>query len=288
MPERYAKVVTVLWRVLWLNLGVAFAKIILGYASGSVSVLSDGFHSITDGASNVVALVGVNAASKPPDDDHPYGHRKFETMASIGILIFLILVMTGLLQKAWAGLHAENHPTVTWVSFAVMVVTFGVNVFVVVYETRAGTRLVSEVLLADARHTKSDLMTTGSVIAALVGVYLGIAWLDTAAAFLIAGFIARAGWQIGGEAMRILSDRIVIAEEDLKEVVLSVPDVLGCEKIRTRGSADHVFLDLHVWMDPDMRLEDAHTASHIVKSRIMTRYPQIRDAIIHIEPPPDD
>ncbi len=288
MTERYAQVRVVLWRVLWLNLVVALAKIVLGYASGSVSVLSDGFHSLTDGASNVVALVGINAASKPPDEDHPYGHRKYETMASIGILIFLILVMTGLLEEAWSRLHQDNHPTVTWISFAVMLATFGVNITVVVYETKAGTRLASEVLLADARHTRSDLATTCSVIAALIGVYAGIAWFDTAVAFLVAGFIARAGWQIGGDAIRILSDRIVIAEEDLKAVVLSVPDVLGCEKIRTRGSADHVFLDLHVWMDPDMRLEDAHRASHIVKARLMARYPQIQDAIIHIEPPPDD
>jgi len=84
----------------------------------------------------------------------------------------------------------------------------------------------------------------------------------------------------------ILSDRIVISDADLEQVVMSVPGIVGCEKIRTRGSADHVFLDLHVWMPADMRLTEAHDLSHVVKDRLMARYPQIADAVIHIEPPP--
>jgi hypothetical protein len=88
------------------------------------------------------------------------------------------------------------------------------------------------------------------------------------------------------DTTRILSDRIVISETDLKGVVMTVPGVIGCHQIRTRGSADHVFLDLHVWMPPEMSLTDAHTLSHVVKDRLMTKYPQIADAIIHIEPPP--
>ena len=91
---------------------------------------------------------------------------------------------------------------------------------------------------------------------------------------------------IARDAARILSDEIVISEEDIRHVVQSVPRVLGCHHIRSRGSADHVFLDLHVWLPPDMRLTDAHGLSHVVKDRLMKRYPQIADAVIHIEPPP--
>ena len=92
--------------------------------------------------------------------------------------------------------------------------------------------------------------------------------------------------QIATTTTRILSDRIVISEGDLEAVVMSVPGVLGCHHIRTRGSADHVFLDLHVWLDGETPLKDAHALSHVVKDRLMARYPQIADAIIHIEPPP--
>jgi divalent metal cation (Fe/Co/Zn/Cd) transporter len=102
----------------------------------------------------------------------------------------------------------------------------------------------------------------------------------------VAGFIAFAGYQVARATTRILSDRIVMDESDLERVVMSVPGVIGCHQIRTRGSADHVFLDLHVWLPAQMPLKEAHELSHVVKDRLIGRYPQIADAIIHIEPPP--
>src|SRR5205085_1174420 len=124
------------------------------------------------------------------------------------------------------------------------------------------------------------------VLVALGGVKLGYPWLDPAAALAVTVFIGKAGYTIARDTSRILSDQIVIAEDDLREIVMQVPGVLGCHQLRTRGSADHVFLDLHVWLRPESRLDEAHRISHIAKDRLMTRYPQIVDAIIHIEPPP--
>lgn len=287
MP-RYAEVSRVLARVLFLNILVALAKIALGYASGAVSILSDGFHSLTDGASNVVGLVGVRIARLPPDQDHPYGHRKFETMASVGILIFLVLVLVQVASAAIARLRSPEAPSVDALAFWVMGGTFLINVAVVVYERRAGQRLNSEILVADAHHTTSDLATSLTVIAALIGVRAGYAWLDPAAALIVAVFIAHACWEIFNETSRILGDRIVIDESSIREVVQGVPEVLGCHHIRTRGPADHVFLDLHIWMDGGLSLHEAHRLSHVVKDRLMTRFPEIKDAVIHIEPPPAD
>jgi cation diffusion facilitator family transporter len=284
--DRYVAVSRVLVRVLFLNVLVAGAKIALGLATGAVSVLSDGFHSLTDSASNVVALVGVNLARRPPDQDHPYGHRKFESMASVGILLFLLLV---LVQVSWAAierLRSPVAPVVEPLSFVVMLATFFVNLMVVIYERRAGHQLASEVLLADAHHTLSDLFTSATVIAALVGVRFGMPLFDPIAALVVAGFIGYACWEIFQDTTRILADRIVIAEDDIRRVVSEVPQVIGCHHIRSRGSADHVFLDLHIWMDAGMRLDDAHRLSHVVKDRIMARYPQVKDAVIHLEPPP--
>ncbi len=284
--DRYAAVSRVLGRVLVLNLGVAIAKIVLGYTSGSVGILSDGYHSLTDSASNIVAIFGVRVARRPPDEDHPYGHRKFETMASLAILVFLILVLVQVLGAAVERLQSGATPEVEALAFWVMGATFLVNVAVVWYERSAGRRLSSEILLADAHHTSSDLFTSGAVIAALVGVRMGYPWLDPVAAFLVAGFIALACWEIFQDTARILGDRIVIDESNIREVVQSVPEVLGCHQIRTRGSVDFVFLDLHVWMDPDLPLHEAHRLSHVVKDRLMARFPEIKDAVIHIEPPP--
>ena len=284
--HRAAAVSTVLYRVLLLNFVVAAAKIALGLTTGAVSVLSDGFHSLTDTASNVVAIIGVRAASAPPDDDHPYGHRKFETMATMGILLFLLLVLREVLAAAWERFRVGGEPDITALTFVVMGGTFVINLGVVAYERRAGHRLNSEVLLADAQHTMSDLLTSATVIVALIGVRFGYAWLDPAAALVVAAFICYACWEIFISTSGILADRIVLPEEPIRHVVRSVPEVLGCHHIRTRGTADYVFLDLHVWMDPAMPLDHAHALSHEVKDRLMLAFPQIKDAIIHIEPPP--
>ena len=275
-------------RVLFLNLTVAIAKIAFGYASGAISILTDGFHSLTDSASNVVGLVGVRAAQRPPDQDHPYGHRKYETVAAAAVTVFLLPIVIELLRNAFNHLTGRAILAISAGSFIVMLVTVAINIVVIVYEGRAAERLASEVLLADATQTRGDVWTSLTVIAALMGARLGLPILDPIAALVVAGFIGYSGYQIARATTSILSDRIVIADTDIERVVRSVPGVLGCHHIRTRGSVDHVFLDLHVWFPADMRLTDAHDLSHLVKDKLMARYPQIADAIIHIEPPPSD
>jgi cation diffusion facilitator family transporter len=285
--DRYAAVAEVLVRVLVLNLAVAIAKIVFGYTSGAISILSDGFHSLTDAASNVAGLVGVRAARQPPDEDHPYGHRKYETVAAAVVGVFLLLLVIEVVRNAWNHLTGRSQPhEISIASFVVMLVTVAINLRVVSYESRAAERLGSEVLLADATQTRGDVWSSLTVIAALIGARLGLPILDPIAALVVAGFIGHAGYEVARATTGILSDRIVISDADLQRVVMSVAGVIGCEKIRTRGSADHVFLDLHVWMPPDMRLTEAHHLSHVVKDRLMARYPQIADAVIHIEPPP--
>lgn len=274
-------------RVLILNLTVAFAKIVFGYASGAISILSDGFHSLTDGASNVVGLVGVRAARQPPDQDHPYGHRKYETVAAAAVTIFLLLIVVEVLRNAFNHLAGRASAVeISPASFVVMLGTIVINLVVIAYEGREAERLASEILLADATQTRGDVWTSLTVIAALVGARAGLPILDPIAAIVVAGFIGFSGFQIARATAGILSDRIVIADTDIERIVRSVPGVVGCHQIRTRGSVDHVFLDLHVWLPADMRLTDAHDLSHRVKDRLMARYPQIVDAIIHIEPPP--
>ena len=284
--ERYVDVARVLGRVLLLNLVVAVAKIAYGYSSGAISILSDGFHSLTDTASNVVGLIGVFAARRPPDEDHPYGHRKYETMASVGIMVFLILVLFQVLFSAAERLLNGGTPRVFPEGIALMTATVVINLFVVSYELREGRRLKSELLLADAKHTRSDVLTSGAVLCALIGVWFGYPILDPMAALLVAGFIGHACWSIAQEASRILGDEMMMDEPEVRGVVQSVPGVLGCEKIRTRGSADYVFLDLHLWLDRNTPLFAAHDTSHVVKDKLMAHFPQLMDVVIHIEPPP--
>jgi len=262
--------------------------LVLGYGTGAVSILSDGFHSLTDSASNVVALVGMRASGKPPDVDHPYGHRKYETLAAAGIFVFLLIVVMEVVRAAVHRFAGGGAPSVTTMSFGVMIATLIVNVGVVRYESAEGRRLNSELLHADAMHTKSDVFTSCAVLVSLVAVRLGYPMVDPLGGVIVAGFIAHTGWEIARQTSRVLSDRVVIAEDSIRSIVMAAPGVVGCHQIRTRGSEDHTFLDLHVWYPSDMSLFEAHRLSHVVKDRLMQAFPQIADAIIHIEPPPSE
>lgn len=286
--DRSRAVSRTLLRVLVLNLAVAGAKLVFGYATGALSIVSDGYHSLTDSASNVMGLASLRASGKPPDADHPYGHRKFETLAAAGIFVFLLLVVVEVVESSIARLRNGSAPDVTLYSFAVMVATLAVNLWVVRYEAGEGRRLNSELLLADAAHTRSDVLTSCAVLLSLAAVWLGYPVLDAVGALVVAVFIARTGYHIGLETSGILADRVVLDEHEVRRVVMSVPEVMGCHQIRTRGSFDHTFLDLHIWFEADTTLFEAHRLSHVVKDRLMDTFPQIADAVIHIEPPPLD
>ncbi len=265
---------------------MAGAKLAFGYATGAVSIISDGFHSLTDSASNIVGLVGLRASRKPPDEDHPYGHRKYETLAAAGIFVFLLLVVVEVSRAALDRLAGGSAPRVSILSFAVIIVTLVINILVVRYERGQAQRFSSELLQADATHTQSDVLTSCAVLVSLAAIWMGYPILDPIGGMVVAFFIARTGWHIARDTSRVLSDRVVLAEDEIRRVVMSTPDVVGCHQIRSRGSADHTFLDLHVWYPATTPLHEAHRLSHIVKDRLMSTFPQIADAIIHIEPPP--
>ena len=129
------------------------------------------------------------------------------------------------------------------------------------------------------------MWTTLAVLVALVGVSLGYPILDGLAGLIVSVFILYACWEIAREATVVLADQIVLPEEDIRAIVQSVPGVIGCEKIRTRGPADNVFLDLHLWIDRRTPLGDAHALSHVVKDKLTARFPELADVVIHIEPP---
>jgi cation diffusion facilitator family transporter len=286
--NRNAAVSRILVRVLILNLAVAGAKLVFGYATGAVSIISDGFHSLADSASNIFGLIGSRASRKPPDEDHPYGHRKYETLAAAGIFVFLLLAVVEVGRAAIMRFASGTAPDVTAASFGVMLATLAVNLLVVRYESAAGRRLNSELLLADAMHTRSDVLTSCAVLASLAAVKAGYPILDPIAGVIIAAFIARTGLKIARDTSSVLSDRVVLNEDDIRQVVMSVPEAVGCHHIRSRGTADHIFLDLHVWFRGNTSLHEAHRLSHVVKDRLLERFPHVKDAIIHIEPPPSE
>ncbi|HSV43537.1 MAG TPA: cation diffusion facilitator family transporter [Candidatus Bathyarchaeia archaeon] len=281
----YREIQHVLWVVLALNWLVALAKIVLGLFSRSASMTADGLHSFSDGASNIVGLVGIAFASQPKDEDHPYGHKKFETFFSLGIAFFLGLVCFELAQKGIGRLYNPEIPDVTILSFAVMIGTILVNMTVMNYERRKGNELRSDILVSDAMHTKADILTSFSVIVSLVAVKLGFPILDAITTLIISLFIAHAAYEIIKESCRTLCDEVAIKDTSkIEEIVLSIAGVKTCHKIRSRGHRDAVNLDLHVHLDPGLTLEKTHFISHEIERLIKAGCPEISDVFVHVEP----
>ena len=170
---RLVKIRRVLLYTLFLNIAVAAAKIGYGHTIDSVSMLSDGFHSFFDGTSNIIGLAGIWIACKPPDKDHPYGHRKFETLSTIAIAGLIFVAAAGILKEAYSRLTTPSDIEVTFTAFVIMAITLLVNIWVMSYETKKGRELKSEFLLADALHTKTDILISISVIISLTAAKMG-------------------------------------------------------------------------------------------------------------------
>lgn len=283
--SRMRKVRRVLWGILALNVAVALAKLVWGLLSGSVAMQADGFHSLFDGASNVIGLVGIYLASRPADADHPYGHTKFETYASALIGMMLALVAYNVGKNAFHQLvHPDAIPTVTFTSFAIMVGTLLVNICVTTYERRVGRALRSEILLADASHTASDVLVSLGVILGLAATKLGYPIADPIVAILVALAIARAAWMVLRKAGETLSDQARLAPETVCGVATEVSGVLGCHQVRTRGSETEIYVDLHVQVDPAMSVEEGHAVAEEVERVLCERLESVVDVIAHLEP----
>lgn len=273
----------VLWQVLALNFLVAGAKIAVGSITGSLSMVADGFHSAMDGTSNVIGLVGITIAGRPPDDEHPYGHQKYETFATLAIGLLLLLTTWNILKSAITRLFEGSSPEVTVMSFIVMFITMGINWAVSRYERQQGERLKSSVLLADSAHTRSDIYVSLSVIGGLVAVKLGWPWVDTVVALVIVVVIGRVGWDIIRRASNTLADSAVVDPAEVEKIAISVDGVKSCHKVRSRGTDLATYLDLHIQVDRHMSLADAHYLGHQVQDRLQQEL-DLTDVVVHVEP----
>jgi cation diffusion facilitator family transporter len=281
---RYIALRRILLYVLFCNLGVALAKVLYGKMAGIASITADGFHSLSDGASNIIGLFGLAFAFRPADASHPYGHKKFETFASLGIAMLLFGAASEIVREVWARLRTSHIPEIRSESFVIIAVTILVNTLVVFWEKSVGRKWRSDFLLADALHTQSDIFVSLGVFGTLVAVRLGLPWVDTLTALVIAGLIVRAGIAIIRESSRILCDENVLHPEAIAHVVREIPAVQGCHKIRTRGRADDIHLDLHVLVDENMSVEEAHRISEEVEQAIKQKFNGVTDVTVHIEP----
>jgi cation diffusion facilitator family transporter len=284
-PDTYNAVRFVLWTILFANFIVAAVKILIGCLIKSNSLSADGIHSLTDGSSNIVGLIGIHFAFQPEDRDHPYGHKKFETLSSLFIAGMLAFLGIRIVSTAFTRFIHPVSPEVTTESLIALILTLIVNIFVSRYEYKKGQTLHSDILIADSCHTKSDIYVSLGVLLTLVGIKLGLPpMIDPIASLIVSGFILYAAYEILIPTVGVLADKAVIDPEIIREVALSFEQVKDVHKIRSRGRNDDIQVDLHVLLDPAMNVKESHELSHAISQRLNEQLGGNIHAVIHIEP----
>jgi cation diffusion facilitator family transporter len=263
------------------QVAISLAKLGYGYYASLVSMKADGYHSLLDAASSVVGLIGVAMARKPPDSEHPYGHGKFEYLSTMGISILLFITAYKVSTEAYHRLFSGALPRADLVSFAIIIVTMAVNFIVARYQVRVGRELGSQILLADAAHTRSDIWASISVLVAL---RMGFPVLDPICAIFIVVLIVWVGYSIVKESFQVLTDSAIIDSRRVIQVVLETKGVKGCHKVRTRGTANDVHLDLHLEVDGSIAMREGYDVAREVERRIREEFQGVDDVMIRLEP----
>lgn len=292
MQDNRREVRQVLIITLFLNLFVMVLKAVVGWVTGSLSLQADALHSVTDSANNVLGLVTSNLSSPYPDRNHPYGHQKFEAIGALGIAAFLGIacfeILQGAVERIWQGTSpVKISASELWI----LLIVLGVNIFVAFYERGVGKRVGSPILIADAQHTMSDVWVTITVLAGLIGIWQQkslnlpqLQWLDVILAFPVAFLVFRSGWEVLTSNLPWLVDEIAIAPEAIHRLVMTVPGVINCHDIASRGLLGRqVFMEMHLIVDTE-DVEKAHQITEAVEKCLEEHFSPVR-VVIHVEPP---
>lgn len=266
------------------NLAVVGVKLAVGIASGSLAVISGAVDSCVDALNNVLALIVVRVAAKEPDEDHPYGHGKFETLGALAIVGFLSITCFELVRGAVNHLVSGTHRVdVSDFQIALLVLTLGMNVLVTWYEHRRGTELGSELLVADAAHTRADVFVTVGVIASVLFARQGWWWIDPVVAIVVALVIVAVAYQIVVRTVPVLVDQRAIPTHRIQDAAEAVPGVKSAYRIRSRGPSDLRYAEVTVCVDRHADVESAHAIADQVEERLK-RDLQLHEVTVHVEP----
>jgi cation diffusion facilitator family transporter len=279
--KRDRQVERVLVREALANLAVMFAKAVVGFHTGSIAVLGDAVHSLADFANNIVAFVAARIASEPPDQDHPYGHKKFETLAVFGIATLLSVLAIEIILGA-----LDRDPRVItqqrW-ELVLMLGVLAVNITIAIWENRWARRLDSDILRADARHTLSDVLTTVAVIAGWQLAAHGYRWLDALASIIVAAMIFYLAYGLFQKAIPVLVERSIASPDALSSVASAVSGVHETRRIRSREGGSGPAIELVVSVDRNLSTADSHAIADEIERAISEKF-SVNDVTVHIEP----
>jgi len=282
---RAARIRRVLLTALAVNAVLAGLKFAIGWQLGSLSVLSDAVHSLLDGGASVIALIGITAAARPPDANHPYGHRKFEILTTIIVAGLLFLSAWEILGSAVNRL-LHHSPAPEFSGWGVALLGVGVMACLILsrWERKAGLEVSSPLLLADAAHTRTDVFSSILAIAAVVGSQFGLPWLDPLFAIGIVILLARAIYEILLEGVKVVSDAIRLDPDQIRTVAEGVEGVRGAHAIRSHGMTNDIHIDLHIQVEEQLTTRQVYEIENQVTEALRKKFPGVTHVALRHEP----
>ncbi|TCV86430.1 cation diffusion facilitator family transporter [Sulfurirhabdus autotrophica] len=287
--ERYLAAQRVTWVSVVVNVVLTILQIVVGYFGRSQALMADGIHSLSDLLSDFLVLFANRHGSRSADADHPYGHARIETAATL--ILGVLLIATGVLLLWGAGMRLQDasaiqkvHPATLWIGLLTLVGKESLFR----YMMSVAKRLRSQMLMANAWHSRSDAASSLVVVAGIAGNLAGFTFLDLIAAVLVAFMIARMGWKMGYDALSELIDTSLDAEQvaAIRESLESTPGVLGLHELKTRKMGDNALVDAHVLVDPKISVSEGHYIAETARSRVLKNH-DVLDVMVHIDPEDD-
>ena len=271
------------------NLALAAFKFAAGILGHSAAMIGDAVHSASDIAGGVIVVLGVRLAERQADEEHPYGHERLESIASLLLAVLLLLAALAMGRGA-----AESLATGAWrtaaapgrIALAAAVLSILVKEALCRYTLLASSRIGSDALRAEALHHRSDALSSVGALAGIAGARSGLRFLEPAATLFICLIILKAAWDIFSEATGRMVDRTggQALENEIRDEIASFPDVLGIDLLQTREFGRRVYVDLELRMDGSRSLRDTHRVAEAVHDRLESRFPRIKHVMIHVNP----
>ena len=274
-----------------INILLSVVKVVFGFIAQSHALIVDGIHSFSDLLSDVMVWFASHHADYGPDEKHPYGHGRFETGATFGLGLLLILVAVGIVWDSAERLFSPEqllHPG----QMALYAAIFSVLIKEALYHytVRAGRRTGSKMLQANAWHHRSDAISSIVVVVGIGGTIAGLPYLDTIAAVVVGVMIAHVGWELGWPAFEELMD-VGLGQESLvivKDIIHSVDGVKAIHMLRTRSIGGEVAVDVHVLVEHWLSVTEGHMISQTVMDQLLEHVDEVGDVTVHIDPEDDE
>jgi cation diffusion facilitator family transporter len=272
------------------NALLAFFKVILGYIGNSQALLADGIHSFSDLITDAIVLIATKVGTHPPDKEHPYGHQRVETVATIIIALVLIGAAVGIGYDALH--HIIMHTKTIKPSFFVIIVaavSIIANEFLYHYTMYEGNKVNSDLLRSNAWHNRSDTLVSIIVLVSVIGALLGAHYLDAIGALIIGLLIFKMSIKMIWTSLRELIDTGVEEKlhQQITEHILKTPNIIAIHQLRTRSHGNNIFLDVHIQVDPHFSVSEGHYISEQVIISLKKSFEKIIDVTVHIDPEDD-